>query len=65
MTLPTALALIRRLDINRELAAAGRPLTEADRRQTDDLWDRVYVEDVLQGERPLAASIHEHAGGRP
>ncbi len=60
MTRGTALALITRLDINRELATAGRPITTADRYQTNDLWDRVYIEDTLLGGRQLTQAIRDY-----
>lgn len=55
MTRRTALELILRLDINRELQRAGRPLTTADQLQTQDLWNRVEVEDALLGRRNESA----------
>lgn len=48
MTRPTALALIRRLDINRTLAAAGRAPTLVDVAEATDLLDRAEVEDALR-----------------
>lgn len=47
MTWPTAVALIRRLDLTRLLGEIEWPLTRADLTETRDLWDRVEVEDAL------------------
>lgn len=64
MTRPTALALIRRMDINRELIHAGRPLTRVDQKATDELWDCALVEDVLAGDRGLADVTAQYGGRR-
>jgi hypothetical protein len=54
VTRATALELIRRMDINRELVAGGRPLTNTDSHATEELWDRATVEDILLGDAPLS-----------
>lgn len=54
MTRQTALALIRCLDANRELAAAGR-LTRADYDAVQSLWDRVLREDTAPSYPPHGA----------
>jgi hypothetical protein len=57
VTRATAEALIRRMDINRELVAAGRALTNTDSHATEELWDRATVEDILLGDAPLSRAV--------
>lgn len=58
MTRNTALALITRMDIDRELLACNRGMTPIDRLHLGELWDRVYVEDVLLDGYVIDATDH-------
>jgi hypothetical protein len=60
MTRQTALALIRRIDLNNTLAAAGKLRTRVDIEEYTELLAQADVEDALGLREPINLPLRRH-----